>query len=674
MRLSNLVRSGALITSVLLLSACGGGTSGIDGPGAELVLKGAIADPAFADATVVVGIGDYRTEARADGDGRFSVDLAGIPADRSRIVSIFATADGAPSVRLASYLGSATELLAQAGTDGILDVTGNMRLVPTPISTAEAAIIDAGDALSTLTGETLDRKRYSLDFDAVIDVATALDLIIHNPAYALPQNTADTFAFAGDADSRKAYVQDLKRNHADDWSAARLTVVQQQAAFGTFTPADVPSQLLVANVPQLAYEVSTQLSTPLGLSFASGGTGSVYDNHFHSATSWSLDATGYLVSEPADPDAFEFSEYVDCESYGASLYLTVTGEYIRYRIAALGPRHVVVFRDIRETSQCPSSPVRYSADMVVYTRLSDDDFEPAASVAFADRTVSVPVYTDASNHRSLHVAPNLLSFYANGTGTGLLFNDAFAWTFAAGRLQITFANGAQAAYRKLRTQVTDEATLWLAEIRQGQQQYADFGLFFESGDWTFAEQDVPGTYFQFGYGDETNPQDPVQGFTLNFAADHGGYYSDDTYYERPDGVRYLQRTGNRPEDQIHWTLESPTTLVAIRTWIYATDQYDCNLETDADCVIYDRREIHPMRSDGDGVVWFEIRTYAQDSPEGVGPTSLPHYTQARYYDRSPLLPPPVQRKLRPYRPSHPPPRLQMVGYRPAANGGNPSAP
>jgi hypothetical protein len=155
------------------------------------------------------------------------------------------------------------------------------------------------------------------------------------------------------------------------------------------------------------------------------------------------------------------------------------------------------------------------------------------------------------------------------------------------------------------------------------------------------EDAVAGTYYQFGFGEETIDDDRLEGFSLRFDADGtpndgagiGAQQYD--YIDENTGEVVMVDDNNDASAQFRWTLEAQD-IVIRRTWDDAAKVDNC-VFGEPDCTIYDERRITPLVADderGDGytrVYWVEQRRSAY-WPEVVT-ADTPRTVLVRYYDK-----------------------------------------
>ena len=228
---------------------------------------------------------------------------------------------------------------------------------------------------------------------------------------------------------------------------------------------------------------------------------------------------------------------------------------------------------------------------------------------------------------------------ADGTGTTELTGQTFTWSVDdTGKIiSVDFADTTHAEYFSLRD-IDEFASDIMWEIRTPN----DGPVYMGAGASVFLDPeyrtpseltaaDVIGTYYQFGYGEETVDDDRLQGFSLRFDADMTGAHQYD-YVDEGTGEVVLINEEDEPYEAFRWTLEGQD-IVIRRTWDTVAEVDNC-VFGEANCELYDERRITPFVADDESdaeytrVYWVEQRRYDFD---GIT-ADTPRTVLVRYYD------------------------------------------
>lgn len=109
---------------------------------AELRLRGAVGEPAFADAIVEARLGDRRYESVADAEGRY--ELVVTSADPDEFLSVRAGSGNATALQLRSLVGDVAALAAVATADGVVSADTVPALQLTHATTEHAQRVERG--------------------------------------------------------------------------------------------------------------------------------------------------------------------------------------------------------------------------------------------------------------------------------------------------------------------------------------------------------------------------------------------------------------------------------------------------------------------------------------------------------------------------------------------------
>lgn len=380
---------------------------------------------------------------------------------------------------------------------------------------------------------------------------------------------------------------------------------------------DTPKNLLlIDDNPENAFNYYNVVNV---LELEADGTGVFYDALRESEMTWSR--TGDTIT--VVPDEPQVRTFVAVDGLEA-IPVVKTEQQLEI---TLQPAGTAELSWISETTY-PENPeleseteidvegVRYLADDALVSAFPPADV-PVGSAVSAD------VYNTNDGIDQSGYSADRLVFQSGGMGATAFLGQDFVWSKRDDGLAILTTGGLEMTYQ-VGASVDDCAKTWLTKSRgvDGARR-ADLGLAMcDSGD-AFVQSDIPGYFYQFGVGDEENPQDDVVGFALRFDADGTGglvdNFFEDTLDMDGDGEpdrreRYRNEDSgmSRPLEgysEFFWHL-SEEGAVVIQHTVTSADEGGRSpgcVPGSEGCLTYDRRELVPLTIDGTRFYWLEIR-------------------------------------------------------------------
>lgn len=622
------IRPLALTWSVLLLgtmslSACGGGdkktaepnTPPVDPP-LSLTLDGLVTDAPIANATVTITVGTTTATATSDANGAYRVVLS-LPANTAnQLMSLTAQGSGEQSnVVLESLIGTVQGLISQAGTDGVLDANENLRANITNLSTAEAVLVREanGGALPGSDAALLSLTQ-SVDGNALLELAAAIKLIVDDPNFSLPQGVTDTRAFAASSSTRSSFIEEVKTTNPEALSNAQQQVANDPAVSGQASAAKVPPLFYAAQLPRDVRTTYNQTNLVDGFALQSDGSGSYFNSRYSVPVSWSIEGNSVRAdfAEAQQTTGFETKQI-----NGTPTQIPVTYTDTRVDVVLLSNSLASIRK--HRTAHFPNHPEfadEVRGDLVARTLLipgtGTADFLPA-NFGSADTRLLGPI----ANARSNALRPiddDLLLLSANGSFAGQYSGIAGTWT-RSGRSSLTLTDTAdnQITYRGLAGQrqgVDSQYLPVLVEVTTAQSRLVDLGAVTLAGTpLSFDAGSLPGTYYQFGVGDEQDlAETRLLGFRLRFAPDGTGYQGGD-FLNTVDGETEVVNTDQPPygENFFHWSVDANSGEVQLRRYLEEQTLDPFCDPSSSTCKLWDARDLIPFSLADGRQYWLERR-------------------------------------------------------------------
>jgi hypothetical protein len=636
----------AIIAALLAgsqLVACGGG-GGHDGDGdggsgggtppppatAKLRFRGAVTDAPIAHAAVTITIGAQRFTTTADANGVYDTEVEIDENATGGFVTIDAkgSADQA-FVEFKSLAASFATLAAQAGSDGTLTPDENFATQVTNVSTAEAALLQQANGGQPVTSETQKQSLGAqLNGQQVLDLATAIKLAVDSAAaYPLPAGFTSTLALASDPAASSSFVAAAQSADPATFSQTQAAIAGDPALTKPIDASAMPASLTAAILSTDAGFTFNYSNRVNDYVFNSDGSGTLAAGSFNTAMEWTVSGTTVQIAyaQPVETTSFDF---VDCDGE----ILQAEGHYVSSgaTLALISDRTLTSSETYTLTyPDCSNQSTNTRTTTTATTILNDDDFEHLTPADVADSVQTFYVY-DTTQHT---VLADVAQINADGSGTALVSGVTFNWSLdEVGAINVSFANGITGRYRPLREIDQFTADLFY-RLDTGDGRFVDAGAQIEVDPAYATTIDVstlPGRYYQFGVGNEQDPQPGVKGFRLRFDPGGGGAQEDD-FLDDNGNVTSIDETTN-PGSAFRWTLED-NNIVVRRSYDGLTGATDCLAGGGSPaCVVYDERTIVPLVDNDNRYYVLELRRLDVDGLSAA----TPHTALVRYYDYEPL--------------------------------------
>lgn len=627
----------ALAAAVLAgsqLVACGGGNDNGDGgtppppSTVKLTFMGAITDAPIANAAVTVHVGERSFTTTAGADGTYEIAIE-IDADESNsYVTIDAKgAAGQEFVEFTSLAGTFGSLAAQAGADGALTPDENFATQVTNVSTAEAALLRQANGGQPITSDAIKQSLGAeLNGQQVLDLATAIKLAVDSSdEYPLPAGVASTLALANDADTASAFVASAQTQDPEAFSQTQAAIAADPALTKPVDAGSVPAHLTAAILSTDAGFTFNYTNRVNDYRFNTDGSGVLASGSFNTAMQWTVDGSTVKVSyaQPIETISFDF---VNCNGN----IVQSEGHYVSSgeTLALISDRTLTSTQTATITyPDCSNLAATTRTTTTATTILEDEDFRQLTTADVANSVQTFYVYDTAQKA----VLGDVAQINADGTGLALVSGQSFSWALDdVGAINVTFANGISGRYRSLREIDTFADDLFY-ELDTGDGPFVDAGAQVEV-DPVFATTidaaTFSGRFYQFGVGNEQDPQPGIKGFRLRFDPGGSGAQEDD-YIDVNGNVAVTDET-TMPSFAFRWTIDNDNVVIR-RTINLSSGSYNC-IAGSTDCLLFDERRIVPLVDDDSRYYVLEVRRLDND-----GVTAATPYTAlVRYYDFEPL--------------------------------------
>ncbi|NKF22264.1 hypothetical protein [Solimonas marina] len=631
----------AAVLAATQLVACGGGGGGSDSGGGggdgggggtppqtvALKFKGMVTDAPIANASVTIHVGNQTFTGTADASGAYAIDVEIDESATGGFVTIDASgATGQEFVAFESLAGTFADLLTAAGSDATLTSDEEFATQVTNVSTAEAALLRRANGGQAITSAAMkDALAKQINGQDVLDLATAIKLAVDNAsAYPLPSGYTTTLALANDTTAAEQFVTDAKSQDSDTFNQTQAAIASDPSLNKPVEAGSVPSTLTSALLSTDAGFTFNYSNRVTSYQFASDNSGSVATGSFYSATTWTVSGSQIDVTYAAPVETISY-DFINCDGQMQQ----AEGHYVSngLKLSMISDRTLATTETSTVTyPDCSNQQAQSVTATSARTLVNDDDFLALTTADVADTVQTFYVY-DATQQ---DVHADVAQINADGTGAALLTGQSFTWSIdGAGAVKVTFSNGVTARYRSLR-EVDDFTDDLFYEIDTGNARYVDAGAQVDvdpAYETTLDDpSEVPGTYYQFGVGDEAYPDLDLKGFRLRF--DTGGTGSQALDYYLDNGTYVDDTSATVPAYAFRWTLESDNIAVR-RTYNLDTQSYDNCAAGTSGCFLYDERRIYPLVDDGNRYYVLEVRR--MDSNTSVT-SSTPYTALVRYYD------------------------------------------
>jgi hypothetical protein len=182
-----------------------------------LIIEGLITDSVIKNSIVNVAIGDRQIQLNADENGYYSTAIKIDDDETDSMITITGVGiEDQSNAGLVSILGSAKDLLAQAGNDGVLNANKNFDVNVTHVTSAKFGLMmQENDGQIIDRSEVLAELSAKIDFNQVMTIANAIKLTIDYSSelsVGLPNGMTNTLDLIEDIPVALAYAKTLSAN------------------------------------------------------------------------------------------------------------------------------------------------------------------------------------------------------------------------------------------------------------------------------------------------------------------------------------------------------------------------------------------------------------------------------------------------------------------------------
>lgn len=458
-----------------------------------LTISGLATDSPIRNAQISVNVGgrDVTVDATADAEGNYTVDLELDESESDAFISIIAKGVGEQKVAgLISLLGTAGQLIENAGDDSTLTSDESFSVNVTNITTAEYALVKlANKGNDVESSEQLDALKQEINYEEVMVLATAIkvaiDKVAANPDLAIPDNIEDTLALVESSEQAAAYVAKVVNEpvfeEAQEEIYADEKLIDKSASDGT------PSLYYV--LPQTTLQRATIAR------FNEDGTGSYWNRIF----TWE-DSEGVITATITDPEIVSSVEYFDDE-YGYSTGYEVETSVVKYEFKRLNQGEKQDLLAISQT-QNKHFPNGEKADIV---EVFSDTYTAAkvnAVKAIANESgVAYLPLSSPTNNDSYTVYGDEVTLSEGGTASFTVLGYQGTWSMAEGALVIdipsesktfTYKNVGERGTSQLFSSEVQSDTSTGLELAHEFDYVGEGNINTEQLNWSAAE--IPGVY------------------------------------------------------------------------------------------------------------------------------------------------------------------------------------
>lgn len=596
-----------------------------------VTLTGTVTDAPIANAVVTATVGGETFTANADANGNYSLPIQIDAGNVGAFVTLNARGVGDQSyVEFISLAGSFQALLTAAGDDATLSSSENFATQITNVSTAEAVFLQQANGGQPIdTDSALQTLGVQINAQDVLDLAAAIKLVVDYPTdYSMPSGQTSILALASDATARQSFINAVYQQDPNAFAAAQLAIAQDPALAQPVDPTALSSftTALMSTDAGFTFNYTGRI---LHFDLNPDGTGFAQSETFDEQFTWQLDGSTLrvLYSTPVETVSYD-TEVCNGDSRQVEAHYVSEGVSVTF----LNSRTVTITTVSDVTyADCPSLEPRVDTETVARTILTPDFLLPVDAAELAGNTQTIYVY-DAAQEA---VVADIADLNADGTGTTRLLGLSFTWAVDAelGKLvQVEFSDGSSAEYGVF-SDVDDIVSdiYWDIHTSSGK-------VYTGAGASVFADPEsavdltaeaVPGRYYQFGIGEETEANASLKGFRLRFDADFMGAHEYDVVAE--DGTVGVADETTQSYNGFRWAIEGDS-IVVRRTWDTVAQVETCEVGA-ANCMVYDERRIVPLAAEGVRIYWLEQRRF--DNVAGVT-SATPATRLVRFYDYEPL--------------------------------------
>lgn len=619
----------------------------------SLTLTGMVTDQPIANAEVTATIGDQTFNATAGADGAYTLEMEVEPTEVDGFVTLTARGVGDQSfVEFTSLAGSFQSLATQAGDDGTLSSSENFSTQITNVSTAQAVYLQQANGGNPITTDSaLVSLGSQINAQDVLTLAAVIKLAVDDPTNnPLPEGQTSILALASDSAARQSFINDRYENNREAFNAALVSIAQDPNLTQPLENSVIESYLenegfttaLLSSDAAFTFNYTGRVQH---FNLNAGGLGSESSETYEQDFTWSVDGSKIQITyeQPVVTYSWDSVQCGDTFAQYQGRYETSQAE-----ISFLNARTVAITTtsDVTYTA-CPELDEEDAVSTSARTVLSMDDF---AVIDMAEKYgLAQTIYVWDSVKEE--VVADVAEINEDGTGQTLLTGLSFEWAYNAdggpeeeGKIvQVEFSNGTQAQYLSFRD-IDDLASdlFWEIITPDGSVLMGAGASIFADAEYAVSnditEADVVGRYYQFGVGEEISGDPRLKGFHLRFDANGVGAQVEDFIDDNGNVVTLDETVPTHESRAFRWTIEQGPVGVEVvvrRTFDIGTEEYNCDLGVNVDCVLIDERRIIPIVVNDEGrYYWLEVRRLAP--PAGSVTLSTPATHLARFYDFEPL--------------------------------------
>lgn len=175
----------------------------------SLTITGLVTDKVISNANVEIMVSDQSFSAISDDKGVYSVTI-NFDESLNQLLEVRAKGDSSinPEVEFVSLLGSLSNLIEQAGDDGILTQDENFGVNITNVTTAEYALITRNGSTPTTDAE-LNIAISTIETDEKNTLAALIKVVVDNEDFSLPNGVTSTLDLVDDSVTVIAFEQEV---------------------------------------------------------------------------------------------------------------------------------------------------------------------------------------------------------------------------------------------------------------------------------------------------------------------------------------------------------------------------------------------------------------------------------------------------------------------------------
>lgn len=270
-----------------------------------LELRGQVVDEPVPNAQLTIAVGDRRFRTTANENGNFVITL--YAEDENALVTASATSPEDPLVDFVSLVGTFAQLLAAAGSDGVLTRDESGRVNITNISTAEFILLEASNGGPIEDAAGFQAALSGLSTTRVTELAAVVRLIV-DQGEQLPSGFSGLLPFLRDDAAVDSFIAELDDGLLDDTIAAITDPSSNPNLVAPFTSQNLPEGYALLS-PTVAPDALSREALLLTLGAPNSGEGEVLPGGSPArdpAMTWALE-NGSIRVTPLEPPVTELN-------------------------------------------------------------------------------------------------------------------------------------------------------------------------------------------------------------------------------------------------------------------------------------------------------------------------------------------------------------------------------